>query len=508
MALHLNPYILSNPHKKTDIKMSETGKESEEIKKEKAEKPEVPPVPRFPAVTREAPGAPPKFPAAQKPVAPPPTPKPEVPKPEVKPEVPPPPVVKPPVIIEKAIVIDNGSGYTKCGFSGKDEPDEVFPTVIGKPKYGMAMPELVPYAPDVYIGKKAMSMRGALKLEYPIEHGIIRNWEAMERIWYYTFHGILNVDPSKYNVLLSEPPANPSSHREKMAEIMFEKFNVAGMYVGMQALLSLYAANKTTGVILDVGDGVTHVVPIFGGYVIAHAINRVNLGGRDITRFLVRLLRDKDIYLTSSAEFEIVRDIKEKRCYVALDLEAELKKVRGGQVAAQRVDRETYVAFGERQEMQVPPTEYKLPDGRTLTINEERFLAPEVLFQPQWIGLEAMPVHWAVFDSVLRCDIDLRRELLANIILSGGSTLFPGFEQRLKKELLALANQYGMTDVDIRITSPPNRMYSVWIGGSKLASHPSFAKSWITREEYKKEGPQVIHRAVRRGALIPYLAYL
>jgi len=292
-----------------------------------------------------------------------------------------------------------------------------------------------------------------------------------------------------------------------MAEIMFEKFNVAGMYVSMQALLCLYAVGKTTGLVLDVGDGVTHVVPIYGGYVIAHAINRINLGGRDITRFLVRLLRDKDVYLTSSAEFEIVRDIKEKRCYVALDVDEEIKKVRSEKPASP-VDRETYVAMGEKEGLQVPPTQYQLPDGRTLTINEERFLAPEILFNPRWIGLEAMPVHWAVFDSVMRCDIDLRRELLSNLILSGGSTLFPGFEQRLTKELYALTNKYGMAGVEIKITAPPNRMYSVWIGGSKLASNPGFAKSWITRKEYKEKGPVAIHRAVRRGALIPYLTYL
>jgi len=485
--------------------MSVDEEEMEKSKKER-KKEEITP-PKFPVIKPEAEEEEvPKFPTIPKPTeaAPkPPKVAPPTPKIEIRPTVAP----ARPELVARAIVMDNGSGYTKCGFSGKDTPDAVFPTVIGVPKYGMAMPEFVPYAPEVYIGEKAMKMRGVLKLKYPIEHGIIKDMDAMEKIWYYTFHGILNVDPSQYNVFLTEAPANPSSNREKMAEIMFEKFNVAGMYVSMQALLSLYAVNKTTGVVLDVGDGVTHVVPIYGGYVIAHAINRINLGGRDITRFLVRLLRDKDVYLTSSAEFEIVRDIKEKRCYVAFDLDQEIKKARSGQVGTP-VDRETYVAFGEKPEMQVPPMEYKLPDGRTLKINEERFLAPEILFQPSWIGLEVMPVHWAVFDSIMRCDIDLRRELFANIILSGGSTMFPGFEQRLKKELLALCHRYGMTDIEIRMTAPPNRIYSVWIGASKLASHPGFAKSWITREEYKERGPEVIHRAVRRGALIPYLTYL
>ena len=314
-----------------------------------------------------------------------------------------------------------------------------------------------------------MELKGLMQLRFPIEHGIVDDWPSMERIWHYTFYTDLRVDPSEHPVLLTEAPLNPRSNREKMAEIMFETFNVPALYIATQAILSLYASGRTTGCVLDIGDGVSHIVPIFEGFALSHAIQRIDLAGRDVTNYLQRLLRQKGYNFSSSAEKEIVRDVKEKLCYVALDPERELilsKKISG-------MDKS-----------------YMLPDGEVIDVGIERFLAPESFFNPSVLGKELDPLDDVLVDAINECDVDLRRELFSNIVLSGGSTMFPGIKERLAKEIKELIPD----SVDVRILSPPERMYSVWIGGSILSSLKTFSKMWITRREYKELGPGVIHR--------------
>ena len=373
------------------------------------------------------------------------------------------------IVAAKPIVLDNGSGLTKNGYAGEDRPRSVWPTIIGYPKYTSIMTDVEHYTREYYIGEEALNLRGVLRLVYPVEHGMILDWQAMEKIWHFTFYNDLRVNPSEHPILLTEPPLNPRKNREKMAEIMFETFNVPAMYVSMQAVLSLYASGRTTGLVVDSGDGVTHIVPIYEGFALTHAINRVDLGGRDITEYLRRLLRQRGYSLVSSAEREIVRDIKEKLCYVALEPEKEMK-------LAEKVT-----------EMQ---KEYVLPDGEKVVIGAERFLAPEVFFNPGVIGMEATPLDESIVDSIRKCDVDLRRELYANIVLSGGSTMFPGLNERLEKEIKELTPE----EVDVKIIAPPERQYSVWMGGSILSSLKTFQKLWITNKEYKEQGSSVIHR--------------
>ncbi|WXG43048.1 MAG: actin family protein [Promethearchaeati archaeon SRVP18_Atabeyarchaeia-1] len=373
------------------------------------------------------------------------------------------------IVAAKPIVLDNGSGLTKNGYAGEDRPRSVWPTIIGYPKYTSIMTDVEHYTREYYIGEEALNLRGVLRLVYPVEHGMILDWQAMEKIWHFTFYNDLRVNPSEHPILLTEPPLNPRKNREKMAEIMFETFNVPAMYVSMQAVLSLYASGRTTGLVVDSGDGVTHIVPIYEGFALTHAINRIDLGGRDITEYLRRLLRQRGYSLVSSAEREIVRDIKEKLCYVALEPEKEMK-------LAEKV-----------AEMQ---KEYVLPDGEKVVIGAERFLAPEVFFNPGVIGMEATPLDESIVDSIRKCDVDLRRELYANIVLSGGSTMFPGLKERLEKEIKELTPE----EVDVKIIAPPERQYSVWMGGSILSSLKTFQKLWITNKEYKEQGSSVIHR--------------
>ena len=308
-------------------------------------------------------------------------------------------------ISRKALVIDNGTGLSKNGFAGEDQPRSVFPTLVGYPKYQAIMTDVEHYVREYYIGEEALNLRGVLKLLYPIEHGQVNDWEAMERLWHYSFYNDLRVNPNEHPVLLTEPPLNAKANREKMAEIMFETFNVPAIYISMQAVLSLYASGRTTGIVVDSGDGVTHIVPVYEGFSITHAIRRSDIGGRDITDYLRRLLRQRGHSLTSSAEREIVRDIKERLCYIALDPEKEL-------TLAQKVSGMV--------------KSYTLPDGETIQVGTERFMAPEVFFKPSLIGSDEEALSEQIHRSIKACDVDLRRDLYSNIVLSGGSTMYPG----------------------------------------------------------------------------------
>ncbi|XVF35157.1 hypothetical protein REPUB_Repub18cG0120800 [Reevesia pubescens] len=366
----------------------------------------------------------------------------------------------------RPIVCDNGSGSVKAGFGGDDAPCVLFPSIIGRPRNRHSMIGIG--LKDTYIGDEAQARRGILRLSYPIQHGIVRDWEAMERLWEHTFDKELRVNIEEHPVLLTEAPLNPRTNRERMVEIMFEDFDIPATYIAIQAVLSLYASGRTTGVVMDCGEGVTHVVPIYEGYALPHAIHRLDLAGKDLTDYLTKILTQEGYIFTTSAEREIVRDIKERLSYVAMDINKELATSR----ESSELDRQ-----------------YELPDGQVITIGASRFKCPEILFDPSRVGMESGGLHEILVRSIRRCDMDVRREMFGNVVLSGGTTLMPGLADRLAKEVSSLAPP-GMR---VRVIAPPERKYSVWIGGSILASLSTFEQMWITKEEYMESGSSIVH---------------
>jgi len=318
-------------------------------------------------------------------------------------------------------------------------------------------------ARDCFVGEAAFSRRGILKLKYPVEYGMVTNWNDFEKIMVHCYRDVLCKKPEEHPLFYEISGLIPKNNVKKIAGIMFESFNVPQLYLELRAVCSLYAAGKTTGVVLEAGDGVTNAVPIFDGYAVQDSIMRMNIAGRDMTHYMVKILTKRGYDMWTSYERKIVKDIKEKYCYVAADYNDELTKAETS-------------AHCEIIHI--------LPDGSKMTIGSERFRAPEILFQPTFIGSAVFGIQGTLYASISRCESGRRRLLYQNIVLSGGSTVIPGFVKRLRAEMEKLAPEFGAA---IEITSKKNLVNS-WLGGSMLSSLSSFDNMWFTKEEYDEVG--------------------
>lgn len=370
------------------------------------------------------------------------------------------------------LVFDLGSSIVKAGFAGDDAPRAVFPTIVGAPRRPAVMQGMG--AKQHYVGDEAQSQRGCLALRYPLENGIVQDWDALERVIHHTFYNELRVAPEEHPTLISEHPLNPIRNREKMCQVMFESFSVPAFYSAMAPILAVYASGRNTAMCIDIGDGVTTIMPIQNGRTMKPTVRRMHHSGRDLTHYLTRLLHNRGFYFNRSSDIEAVRDLKEKLCYVALDYEVELHR----SMQSLEIDKQ-----------------YELPDGQIITLGSERFTCPEALFRPSMIGREGPGVHELLFDAITSTDMDNQRDLYGNILLSGGSTMFDGLADRMNKEIIALAP----ASMRCRIVAPPERKYSTWIGGSILASLSTFQQMWISKEEYDESGPNIVNRKCYSG---------
>lgn len=398
------------------------------------------------------------------------------------------------------VVIDNGTGYTKMGYAGNYEPNFIVPSLIStvteKKQQGATKDDVADL--DFFIGLEATEKRLNYNVDYPIRHGIVDNWDNMEKYWQRCIYQYLSCDPEEHYMLLTEPPLNTPENREYTAEIMFETFNVPGLYIAVQAVLALCASLLTkqdqggknasvTGTVIDSGDGVTHIIPVFEGYVIGSCIKHIPLAGRDVTNFVVQQLRDRGEDLPPDTALDIAKKIKEMYCYVCPDI------------------------VKEYQKYDTDPTRFRQVSGKDARSNKEykidvgyeRFLGPEIFFSPEIFSSDFTdPLPDVVDTTIQACPIDTRRPLYNYITLSGGSTMFKHFVKRLERDIKRKVKDRfdftqrkypGMTAkaIDVNVVTHPFQRFAVWFGGSMLASQPEFLGYFHTRQQYADIGPRI-----------------
>ncbi|XP_042872732.1 actin-like [Penaeus japonicus] len=356
-----------------------------------------------------------------------------------------------------SVVVDVGSDTIKAGFSRDDTPRSVFPSCVTRPRHEKKSLYQKPW----YAGDAKMPRADVFSRKFPVENGVISDWDDMTKIWQHTFENELSVDPKDNPLLLVVSAHNASSTRELLLETMFEYFHVPAIYLANPYILALCASGRTSGVVMDTGDGVSHAVPILEGTIVPHALQRLDVGGRSLTDHMLKILAEQGHAFRTSEGQSIARDVKEKLCYVMTN---------------------SYHSFPFKET-------YTLPGGNAITVGRERFVCPEGLFQPSHLGLHSQGIHKVVNTSVLLCDKAVRKLLYQNITLSGGNTLFPGLEERLLKEVTDLTP----AGTKVKVVAKPQRKFAVWGGGSIVASHPNFQKLWISKELYDEVGPAVLN---------------
>ncbi|PNJ72608.1 actin-like protein 7B [Pongo pygmaeus] len=363
----------------------------------------------------------------------------------------------------KAVIIDLGSQYCKCGYAGEPRPTYFISSTVGK---------RCPEAADAgdtrkgtLVGHELLNTEAPLKLVNPLKHGIVVDWDCVQDIWEYIFRTAMKILPEEHAVLVSDPPLSPSSNREKYAELMFETFGIPAMHVTSQSLLSIYSYGKTSGLVVESGHGVSHVVPISEGDVLPGLTSRADYAGSDLTNYLMQLL-NKAGHAFTDDHLHIIEHIKKKCCYAAFLPEEELGLV--------------------PEELRV---DYELPDGKLITIGQERFRCSEMLFQPSLAGSTQPGLPELTAACLGRCqDTGFKEEMAANVLLCGGCTMLDGFPERFQRELSLLCPGDSPA-----VAAAPERKTSVWTGGSILASLQAFQQLWVSKEEFQERGSMAIY---------------
>lgn len=410
-----------------------------------------------------------------------------------------------------AVVIDNGTGYTKMGYAGNSEPQYIVPSVIctqeGQGSQKAATQKKGIEDLDFFIGDEALANSKTYAPFYPIRHGQVENWTHMEYFWEHCIFKYLRCEPEDHFFLLTEPPLNAPENREYTAEIMFETFNVPGLYIAVQAVLALAASwtsrnvkeRTLTGTVIDSGDGVTHVIPVAEGYVIGSSIKHIPLAGRDISTFVQQLMRERNEPIPPAESLEVAKRVKEQYSYVCPDIVKEYAK---------------YDTEPAKWIKQYTGTNSVTKKPYTVDVGYERFLGPEIFFNPEIFSSDFLtPLPKVVDDTIQTCPIDVRRGLYKNIVLSGGTTMFKDFSKRLARDIKRSVDyrikrseelsggKIKSVPLDVNVVSHQMQRYAVWFGGSMLASTPEFYNVCHTKKQYDEIGPSICRHNPVFGAI-------
>lgn len=398
------------------------------------------------------------------------------------------------------------------GFAGNTEPQYILPTAIAIKESAKVGDQAQRRAAkgitdlDFYIGDEAVEAPG-YATKWPIRHAIVEDWDLMERFWEHCIFKYLRAEPEDHYFLLTEPPLNTPENREYTAEIMFESFNIPGLYIAVQAVLALAASwtsrqvgeRTLTGTVIDSGDGVTHVIPVAEGYVIGSCIKHIPIAGRDITFFVQQLLREREAGIPPEQSMETAKTIKERWGYICPDIAKEFAK---------------YEAEPAKWIKKYEGVNAITKKPFAVDVGYERFLGPEIFFHPEFSNPDFTTPLSEVVDNVIQnCPIDVRRPLYKNIVLSGGSTMFRDFGRRLQRDIkravdarLKLSEQLSggrikPKPIDTQVITHHMQRYAVWFGGSMLASTPEFYTVCHTKADYDEHGPSICRHNPVFGAM-------
>ena len=372
------------------------------------------------------------------------------------------------------IIIDIGSGEIKAGFSGEEKPKVTFNNYFGEPKYKKIIRTFdneTKEKTEQYIGEDCDKDLGLIKLRYPVIHGSFENESDILTIFSHIFTklGLNSQEIKEHPVLITEPILNPSKNREQITHTLVDNLGVPGIFFASQPLLSLFSTSATSGTVLESGEGVTQSCVVYEGYSIPSSYERYNYGGKDVTEFLRDLLKKKGYHFYNSTELKIINDIKENLCYLQIN---------------KRND-----SYKKTNHIKSSP--YYLPDGSNISIGEERILAPELLFNPEYTGKEYLGFTDMIISSINRIDIDLKKSSYENIWLSGGNTSFKELDGKLVNEL---KNKLGKDyRINIFENEKINPKYRCWVGGNIISTMEVFKTMWVTRYEWNEKGSRIIH---------------
>lgn len=389
---------------------------------------------------------------------------------------------------QDVIVLDNGSGYLKVGFSGEDAPRAVLPTAIATTTIDVGNAAEEHAGMTVESQKKSQSFFGeeALKegflqpnatMTRPVQRGEIQlagsYKDALESLWDHTFRTVLGVEQEELPILIADPlPLGQSAYpaRQWMAEVMFEKFKVKSLAIFNTSVLSLFSTGRTRGLVVESGEGLTQAVPVFEGYAIPHAIFKMEVAGYDITSKVMSMMENEK-GAEHANNMRVMQALKEKTCSVALDYNAAMK---GPDYADEEAK------------------SFELPDGNIVQVSQEiRYGGPELLFS----GQEGKSIQKICLDAVNTCDLDFRLDLVRSLVVAGGTSMLPGLAPRLRSELSGMLPPEIARQVDICVDS--QRKYAAWIGGSMFASLSTFDQVAITRQDFE-DGKADIRSLVAR----------